>query len=45
MKLLNMKVPFATAKMLRVTRAKYLAWENAFEVDFEDGAPVKAGHR
>ena len=38
MKLLkNMKVPFGTAKMLCVTGAKYLAWEDAFEVDFEDG--------
>ena len=37
MKLLNLKVPFGTAKMVRVTGAKYLAWEDAFEVDFEDG--------
>ena len=37
MKLLNLKVPFGTAKMVRVTGARYLAWEDAFEVDFEDG--------
>jgi hypothetical protein len=33
----SVKVPFGTAKMVRVTGAKYLAWEDAFEVDFEDG--------
>jgi hypothetical protein len=37
-KLLNLKVPFGTAKMVRVTGAKYLAWEDAFEVDFEEGS-------
>jgi hypothetical protein len=36
-KLVNLKVPFGTAKMVRVAGAKYLAWEDAFEVDFEDG--------
>jgi hypothetical protein len=36
-KLLNLKVPFGTAKMVRVTGAKFLVWEDAFEVDFEDG--------
>ena len=46
MKLLkNLKVPFATAKMLRVTGAKYLAWEDAFEVDFEDGLTFLEPHR
>ena len=45
MKLLkNMKVPFGTAKMLRVTGAKYLAWEDAFEVDFEDGLTFLEPH-
>ena len=38
MKTLNyLKVPFGTAKMVSVTGAKYLAWEDAFEVDFVDG--------
>jgi hypothetical protein len=38
MKALNqIKVPFSKAKMVRVTAARYLAWEDAFEVDFEDG--------
>jgi hypothetical protein len=31
----NLKVPFGSARMVRVTGAKYLAWEDAFEVDFE----------
>jgi len=30
-KLLKLKVPFGTAKMVRVTGAKYLAWEDALE--------------
>jgi len=36
-KLQNLKVPFGTAKMVRVTGAKYLAWEDAFDVEFDDG--------
>jgi hypothetical protein len=44
MKLLNLKVPFGTAKMVCVTGAKYLAWEDAFEVDFEDGLTFLEPH-
>ena len=45
MKVVNhLKVPFGTAKMLRVTGAKYLAWEDAFEVDFEDGLSFLEQH-
>lgn len=44
MKLLNLKEPFGTAKMVRVTGAKYLAWEDAFEVDFEDGLTFLEPH-
>ena len=45
MKTLNQfKVPFGTAKMARVTSAKYLAWEDAFEVDFEDGLSFLEPH-
>ena len=44
MKLLNLKVPFGTAKMVRVTGAKYPAWEDAFEVDFEDGLTFLEPH-
>ena len=40
----HLKVPFGTAKMLRVTGAKYLAWEDAFEVDFEDGLSFLEPH-
>jgi len=40
----QLKVPFGTAKMLRVTGAKYLAWEDAFEVDFEDGLSFLEQH-
>jgi hypothetical protein len=43
-KLLNLKVPFGRAKMVRVTGAKYLAWEDAFEVDFEDGLTFLEPH-
>ncbi len=45
MKTLNqLKVPFGRAKMVRVTGAKYLAWEDAFEVDFEDGLSFLEPH-
>ena len=40
----TLKVPFGTAKMLRVTGAKYLSWEDAFEVDFEDGLSFLEPH-
>jgi hypothetical protein len=43
-KLFNVKEPFGTAKMIRVIGAKYLAWENAFEVDFEDGLTFLEPH-
>ena len=35
--LARMKKPFGTAKMVDLTAVRYLAWEDAFEVDFEDG--------
>ena len=38
------KTAFGTARMLRVIRAKYLAWEDAFEVDFEDGLSFLEPH-
>jgi hypothetical protein len=45
MKLLNhLKVPFGTARMVAVTGAKYLSWEDAFEVDFEDGLKFLEPH-
>ena len=46
MKLLrNLKVPFGTAKMVRVTGAKYLAWEDAFDVEFDDGLSFLEPHK
>jgi hypothetical protein len=30
--------------MVRVTGAKYLAWEDAFEIDFEDGLTFLEPH-
>lgn len=40
----SLKVPFGTAQMLCVTGAKYLSWEDAFEVDFEDGLSFLEPH-
>jgi hypothetical protein len=46
MKLANqLKVPFGTARMIRLTGAKYLSWEDAFEVDFEDGLSFLEPHQ
>jgi hypothetical protein len=39
-----LKVPFGTAKMVRVTGAKYLAWEDAFDVEFDDGLSFLEPH-
>jgi hypothetical protein len=41
----QLKAPFGAAKMVRVTGAKYLAWEDAFEVDFEDGLSFLEPHQ
>jgi len=35
--LTNLKKPFGTAKMVRIKSVRYLAWEDAFDVEFEDG--------
>src|SRR5439155_21713618 len=38
MKTLNpLKVPFGTAKGVALRGVRYLQWEDAFEVEFEDG--------
>jgi hypothetical protein len=38
MKTLNpLKVPFGTTKGVALRGVRYLQWEDAFEVDFEDG--------
>ena len=42
--LARMKKPFGTAKMVDLTAVRYLAWEDAFEVDFEDGLAFLEPH-
>ena len=45
MKTLNpLKVPFGTAKGVRLRNARYLQWEDAFEIDFEDGVSFLEPH-
>jgi hypothetical protein len=33
----HLKKPFGTAKMVRIKSVRYLAWEDAFDVEFDDG--------
>ena len=33
----HLKKPFGTAKMVDITHVRYLDWEDAFDVEFEDG--------
>ena len=42
--LTKLKKPFGTAKMVDLTAVRYLAWEDAFEVDFEDGLTFLEPH-
>ena len=45
MKTLNpLKVPFGTAKGVVLRGVRYLQWEDAFEVDFEDGLTFLEPH-
>src|SRR5476651_2543592 len=45
MKTLNpLKVPFGAAKGVRLRNVRYLAWKDAFEVDFEDGLTFLEPH-
>jgi hypothetical protein len=45
LKTLNpLKVPFGTAKGVALRNVKYLQWEDAFEVDFEDGLSFLEPH-
>jgi len=39
-----LKKPFGTAKMIDLTAVRYLAWEDAFEVDFADGLTFLKPH-
>ena len=42
--LTNLKKPFGTAKMVRITSVRDLAWEDAFDVEFEDGLSFLEPH-
>src|ERR1041384_6124368 len=45
MKTLNpLKVPFGTAKGVCLRNVRYLQWEDAFEVDFQDGLTFLEPH-
>ena len=33
----RLKKPFGTAKMVDIVHVRYLDWEDAFDVEFEDG--------
>ena len=39
-----LKVPFGTAKGVALRGVRYLQWEDAFEVDFEDGLTFLEPH-
>src|SRR5688500_13292869 len=40
-----LKKPFGTAQMVDLVRARYLSWEDAFDVEFEDGISFLEPHR
>jgi hypothetical protein len=40
----NAKVPFGTAKFSRIKNVRYLSWEDAFDVEFEDGLCMLEPH-
>ena len=45
MKVLNpLKVPFGKSKFSRVKAVRYLSWEDAFDVEFEDGLCILEPH-
>lgn len=44
-KLLNLKVPFGTAKFCRIRNARLLTWRDPFDVAFDDGIAVLEPHR
>src|SRR5476651_935197 len=46
MKLLNpLKAPFGKAKFSRVKNVAYRQWEDAFEVEFDDGLSLLEPHK
>jgi hypothetical protein len=40
----HLKRPFGTAKMVDIRSVRYLAWEDAFDVEFEDGLSFLEPH-
>ena len=40
----RLKKPFGTAKMVDITHVRYLDWEDAFDVEFEDGLSFLEHH-
>ena len=42
--LTRLKRPFGTAKMVRIKSVQYLAWEDAFSVEFDDGLSFLEPH-
>lgn len=46
MKVLSpLKKPFGKATFSRITHVKYLGWEDAFEIEFDDGLCFLEEHR
>ncbi|OHE84698.1 MAG: hypothetical protein A3G75_04940 [Verrucomicrobia bacterium RIFCSPLOWO2_12_FULL_64_8] len=43
--LTKLKKPFGTAKMTRIKSVRYLAWEDAFDVEFDDGLSFLEPHK
>ncbi len=41
---LALKKPFGTARMVDIAHVRYLAWEDAFDVEFEDGLSFLEPH-
>lgn len=40
----NAKKPFGKAKFSRIRNVRYLSWEDAFDVEFEDGLCILEPH-
>ena len=43
--LTNLKKPFGTAQMVRIKAVRYLAWEDALDVEFDDGLSFLEPHK
>jgi hypothetical protein len=40
----NAKAPFGRAKFAKIKNVRYLSWEDAFDVEFEDGLCILEPH-